>query len=130
MHEQKEENKKSGMKVKILIGLATVVLITFMFPRGESIESEITVGSIWTHEDLIAPFSFPIKKDAKVYQDEVNAAVSSVYPVFTRNPNAAIRSLDSLNSYDAYLQKISTGIGTNLVREYFIPACIRLQRYK
>lgn len=121
MAEKKEENKKSGMKVKILIGLATVVLITFMFPRGESIESEITVGSIWTHEDLIAPFSFPIKKDPKVYQDEVNAAVSSVYPVFTRNPNAAIHSLDSLNSYNAYLLKILTRTSTNDTSEILNP---------
>lgn len=121
MPEQKEENKKSGMKVKILIGLATVVLITFMFPRGESIESEITVGSIWTHEDLIAPFSFPIKKDPKVYQDEVNAAVSSVFPVFVRNPKAVIRSLDSLNSYDVYLQKISPRTNSNDTSENLNP---------
>ena len=121
MPEKKEENKKSGMKVKILIGLATVVLITFMFPRGESIESEITVGSIWTHEDLIAPFSFPIKKDPKVYQDEVNAAVSSVFPVFVRNHNAVIHSLDSLNNYDAYLQKISTRTNSNDTSENLNP---------
>ena len=121
MSKQKEENKKSGMKVKILIGLATVVLITFMFPRGESIESEITVGSIWTHEDLIAPFSFPIKKDPKVYQDEVNAAVSSVFPVFVRNPKAVIRSLDSLNSYDVYLQKISPRTNSNDTSENLNP---------
>ncbi len=108
MPKEKEENKKSGMKVKILIGLATVVLITFMFPRGESIESELTVGSVWTHEDLIAPFSFPIKKDPKVYQNEVNAAVSTVYPVFVKSTNASIRSLDSLENYNAYLQKISS----------------------
>ena len=106
MPEKKEENIKSGMKVKILIGLATVVLITFMFPRGESIESELTVGAIWTHEDLIAPFSFPIKKDPKIYQDEVKSAVSSVFPVFVKNQNAVIQSLDSLKGYDAYLQKI------------------------
>ncbi len=121
MPEQKEENKKSGMKVKILIGLATVVLITFMFPRGESIESEITVGSIWTHEDLIAPFSFPIIKDPKVYQNEVNAAVSSVFPVFVRNHNAVMRSLDSLNSYDSYLQKISTRTNSNDTSENLNP---------
>ena len=121
MSKQKEENKRSGMKVKILIGLATVVLITFMFPRGESIESDITVGSVWTHEDLIAPFSFPIKKDPKVYQDEVNAAVSSVFPVFVINQSAAIRSRDSLKSYDAYLQKISTGTSTHDTSENLNP---------
>lgn len=106
MAKSEEENKKQGMKVRILIGLATVVLITFMFPRGESIESELTVGSVWTHEDLIAPFSFPVKKDPKIYREEVKEAVAAVYPVFTKNPNAVIRSLDSLKAYNIYLQKI------------------------
>ena len=113
MAKQKEENKGSGLKVKILIGLATVVLITFMFPRGESIESEITIGSIWTHEDLIAPFSFPIKKDPQIYQNEVNAAETGVYPVFVRNSNAVFLSLDSLKSYETYLRKISAEISKN-----------------
>jgi cyclic-di-AMP phosphodiesterase PgpH len=107
MSKQQEENKKTGMLIKILIGLATVVFITFMFPRGESIESEITVGSVWTHEDLIAPFSFPIKKDPKVYQSEINAAVAGVYPVFVKNPAAAANSVDSLRIYNAYLEKIT-----------------------
>ncbi len=113
MSKQKEDNKRWGMRVKVLIGLATVVLITFMFPRGESIESELTVGAIWTHEDLIAPFSFPIKKDPKVYQDEVNAAVSGVFPVFARNQGTIVNSLDSLKAYDAYLGKITGDINSN-----------------
>jgi hypothetical protein len=107
MPERKEENKKSGMLIKILIGLATVVFIAFMFPRGESIESEITVGSVWTHEDLIAPFSFPIKKDPKVYQSEISAAVAGVYPVFVKKSDAVANSVDSLKIYNAYLEKIT-----------------------
>ena len=76
-----EENKKSGIKLKILIGLSAIILIVFMFPKGESIESEVTVGSIWIHDDLIAPFSFPVLKDQKTYQNELKEATTSVYPV-------------------------------------------------
>lgn len=104
--EEKIEKNKYGTQVKILIGLITVIIIVFMFPRGESIESELTVGSIWTHEDLIAPFSFPIEKDPKVYQRELKEAEQSVYPVFLKSGNAEIRAEDSLKSYNEYLQKI------------------------
>lgn len=55
----------SGTKRKIIIGLITVILIVMMFPKGESIESEVTEGAIWTNDDLIAPFSFPIIKKNK-----------------------------------------------------------------
>ena len=104
--EEKTEKNKYGMQIKILIGLITVILIVFMFPRGESIESELTVGSIWTHEDLIAPFSFPIEKDLKVYQQELKDAAQSVYPVFLKSGNAEIRAEDSLKTYNEYLLKI------------------------
>ena len=103
MAKEVEKNKKAGMKIKILIGLASVILITFMFPRGESIESELTIGSIWTHEDLIAPFSFPVKKEAKDYSAEMKIAENSVYPVFIKNGNTSIRAEDSLKIYNSFI---------------------------
>ena len=33
-----------NLKIKILLGLFTVVLIVLMFPKGESIESDIPIG--------------------------------------------------------------------------------------
>jgi cyclic-di-AMP phosphodiesterase PgpH len=74
-----------------------------MFPRGESIESEVAIGSIWTHDDLIAPFSFPIIKDANVYREEVRQAEASVYPVYLESDHNLL--VDSLNSYDNFLLK-------------------------
>jgi len=62
MNEEQIITKQTGIKRKIIIGLITVILIVMMFPKGESIESEVTEGAIWTNDDLIAPFSFPIIK--------------------------------------------------------------------
>ncbi len=92
--------KQTGLKRKIIIGLVTVILIVMMFPKGESIESEVSEGTIWTNDDLIAPFSFPIIKEKQVYQSEVNAAERSVYPVFN---SISIRSSDSLRTFAAYI---------------------------
>jgi hypothetical protein len=52
-----------------------------MFPRFESVETDYSVGMIWSKEDLIAPFSFPIYKSEQVYQREVAEAKSKVYPI-------------------------------------------------
>lgn len=71
-----------GIKRKILIFLVTTAVIALMFPKGESLDFQVSEGMIWTNEDLIAPFSFPILKDPIVYANEVKHAEESVFPVF------------------------------------------------
>ena len=96
----KEILKPTGMKRKLIIGIITVVLIVMMFPKGESIEFEVTEGAIWTNEDLIAPFSFPIIKVNQDYLNEVKLAERSVYPVFN---NYVVKRSDSLKAFAAYI---------------------------
>ena len=55
---------------KIALAFATVVLIAMMFPKGESIESEVSEGTVWLNDDLIAEISFPIIKSEEIYQSE------------------------------------------------------------
>ena len=104
----KSEKKKSGkgMFVKILMGLITIILIVMMFPKGESIEFEVSEGSIWLYDDLIAPFSFPIKKSDEIYRAEVEAAKQKVFPVFIDESNNRQKSIESLTSYNTYLTKV------------------------
>ena len=106
MAEKKQSRFRNSLRIKLLIGLVSIILITMMFPKGESIESDVSVGSIWIHNDLIAPFSFPILKDPGVYKTELKAAADNVFPVFIKKDNEVQKSLDSLNYYDAYLLKI------------------------
>jgi len=98
----KEQNiiRQKGIKRKIIISLITVILIVMMFPKGESIESEVTEGAIWTNEDLIAPFSFPIIKEKQNYLTEVSEAEGSVYPVFN---SITFKSSDSLKTFAEYI---------------------------
>ncbi len=98
-----EDHKKGSLRLKFLIGLSAVVLIVFMFPKGESIESEVTVGSIWTHDDLIAQFSFPVLKDKETYQAELKEASNSIYPVYLKQPENIEKILDTVKSYNSFL---------------------------
>jgi cyclic-di-AMP phosphodiesterase PgpH len=91
---------------KILITVVSVFLIALMFPKGESIESELTEGAIWLNDDLIASFSFPVMKSAEDYQAELLAAEESVYPVFVDNKAAVEVSIDSLKNYANYLIEV------------------------
>lgn len=100
---------KADKLVKFFIGLVTVVLIVAMFPKYETIETDYTVGMVWSKEDLIAPFSFPIYKSEQVYKNELDEARNQVLPVFDLNTAKAegqINWLDSLNVFFANLKKV------------------------
>ena len=88
---------------KIALAFATVVLIAMMFPKGESIESEVSEGTVWLNDDLIAEISFPIIKSEEIYQSELRAAEKKVYPVFISNSGMIVKSIDSLKNYSNFL---------------------------
>ncbi len=88
---------------KIALAFATVILIAMMFPKGESIESEVSEGTVWLNDDLIAEISFPIIKSEEIYQSELRAAENKVYPVFISNSGMIAKSIDSLKNYSNFL---------------------------
>ncbi len=100
---EEQSKLRTSLRVKITIALATVILIALMFPKGESIESEVAVGTIWIHDDLIAPFSFPVLKDPEVYKAQLKAAEEGVYPVYSFAADAEKRAIDSARSYGKLL---------------------------
>ena len=106
MPEPEGSKLQNSNKIKIIIALVTIILIVLMFPKGESIESEVSVGSIWMNDDLIAPFSFPVYKDPEVYKAELQVAAASVYPVFIKDEEKIQSIFDSLKNYDNYLLKM------------------------
>jgi putative nucleotidyltransferase with HDIG domain len=106
MTEKKRMKLRNSLRVKLLIGLCTIVAIALMFPRGQSIESEVSAGSVWIHDDLISPFSFPVLKDPDTYNEQLKNSAESVYPVFLLKNNVSGLVIDSLNSYNSYLISI------------------------
>jgi len=84
-----------------LITIFTVALIVLMFPKGESLESEVTVGSIWIQEDLIAKLTFEVLKPSEEYLREQLNAASDVKQIFVYDKDALEKALDSLNKFRA-----------------------------
>ncbi len=105
---KKKTDFRSDKTVKFFIALFTIVLITAMFPKYETIETDYVVGMVWSKEDLIASFSFPIYKSESVYLKEVEAAREQVFPVFDLNTASTANSnwLDSLNAELSRIEKI------------------------
>ena len=76
---------KTNLGVKIGIGVITWIIIIFLLPSYKSIETQYEIGTIWSSEDLIAPFSFPIYKDEQDYDAEKQEVINSVTPIFTES---------------------------------------------
>ncbi len=101
-----KEKFKNDSKLRVLIFLITAILIALMFPRGESIESDVAVGSIWIKDDLIATIPFEILKDADTYKKEVLEAESKVHPVFVIDHSVRTAVLDSIKKFNNKLIKL------------------------
>ncbi len=95
--------KDVALKAGIVLGL--VVLLGLLFPRGETVQLEAKVGTIWPHSDLIAPFSFPIMRDEREYEHEISEARAKVYHVFERDTKIADMQLEELDAFFSRLQE-------------------------
>ncbi|MBN1637585.1 MAG: HDIG domain-containing protein [Ignavibacteriales bacterium] len=97
---------KTSRRIKLLIFAITVILIVSMFPPGESLDSEVSVGSIWLNDDLIASQPFEILKDPVQYENECKLAENKVLSVFVKDSEIQKKMLDSLKIYNDYLIKV------------------------
>ena len=110
------EKIKKNSNLRILIVLFSTIIIASMFPRGESLESDVAVGSIWIQDDIISSMPFEILKDPETYRIEKLRAAESVYQVFEidhETKNYVIDSIDSFN--DRLLKMLDEQLLTNLV---------------
>ena len=94
----------SSPGIKFVIGIITFFLLFWMMPEYENIESKYEVGTVWSAEDLIAPFSFPIYKDETEYEQEKLDVMKNLTPVFDKVENFT----DEIDSVDMLMGKLTT----------------------
>lgn len=95
-----KETLKTNSKLRIVLVLFSTLIIAAMFPRGESIESDVAVGSIWIQDDLISTMPFEILKDPETYRIEKLRAAESVYEVFEVDNEVKNNVLDSIKAFN------------------------------
>jgi putative nucleotidyltransferase with HDIG domain len=87
-------SKENSLTIRVLIFLTMVVVITMLAPSQNQLTVNYDVGTIWTHEDVIAPFSFPIYKEESDYKREITQAAAHVNPVFNK-VDVGVAQIDS-----------------------------------
>ena len=77
-------DREKSIALKIFLLFALVAVITLLAPSQNQLTFNYDVGTIWTHEDVIAPFSFPIYKNDAEYQKEIKQSAANVHSVYDR----------------------------------------------
>ncbi len=93
----KKINFENNLYIRLFVVISTILILALLFPVTKSLESEIKVGDIWTNNDLIATFSFPILKYPDELEKEYKEVEKSILPVFTYD--------DTIPEYSNYILK-------------------------
>lgn len=91
-----------------LIALSLVLLVTLLFPRGKSFKfADLKQGDVYVGREIIAPFTFSVKKTSEEYEADVQAARERVLPVFVRVDSVAQRQLRRIENFFVALDSIA-----------------------
>ncbi len=77
--------------------LLSALLVVFLFPKEGTFQYEYHKGSPWKHENLIAPFDFPIYKIEQEIANEHDSIVNNFRPYFTYE---AMVAKDEINRFE------------------------------
>ncbi len=107
-----------GLPARIALGIALVVSIAMLFPKGAETEYEYREGDIWVDDDLIAPFGFSIYRDPAIVEEEQRVAVERTPLSFDHLPWVRQAMIDSVVRAFGYLKSSSDAIKRRLPQRY------------
>jgi putative nucleotidyltransferase with HDIG domain len=92
----------------VLIYFLSILLVYFMFPREGKFGFEYSKNTPWMHENLVAPFDFPIYKPDQQVQRERDSLLNNSHLYFVHD---SLLSNSILNSFQADYMAMATSLG-------------------
>ena len=97
----------------VLIYILSILLVYFMFPREGKFGYEYSKNTPWMHENLVAPFDFPIYKPDQQVQRERDSLLNNSHLYFVHDSLLSNSILKSFNA-DYIAMATSLGIGAKV----------------
>lgn len=98
------ENSKEAVRYLFLLGFAFVIY--YAIPKEGKFKYEFKKYEYWQHEDLIAPFAFPVKKSADEIENEKQLIKSRFKPYYIKTDEEKNNAESELKSnFNNYLNK-------------------------
>jgi putative nucleotidyltransferase with HDIG domain len=96
---------KNNAYIKIAISVITLAVLIIFLPSYKDIDISSEIGTIWSSEDLIAPFTFPIYKNEQDYAAEKKEVEKNSDLVFVESVEFENLN-DTLGKYFNILDKL------------------------
>lgn len=115
---QKAILRKYSRNVKFLMMAASVCLIVWTLPKQAKFRYEYERGRIWSQKDLISPYNFAILKTSQEIENEQQAALRSVTPIYQLDTNVNHQQLDGYKT-DFEIKWHNAGLNDRQKQQYF-----------
>ena len=84
--------KNQSIIYKAFLFVVSTFLVIYLLPKGGQFKYNFQKGKPWQYENLYAPFSFTIKKDAEALDKEREAILADAIPYFDYDSGVADKS--------------------------------------
>lgn len=120
--------KNQSLIYKIFLFIFSTILVIYLFPKGGQFKYNFQKGKPWQYENLYAPFSFSIKKEAETLKEEEAQIRQSAIPYFEYNDEVKKNVSQSFRAelkqnYDDTLYRTSRNsiekIGLSIINEIY-----------
>lgn len=81
-----------------LLYLIAILMVFWMYPREGKFQYEYVKNRPWKHQDLIAPFDFPVYKEDAEIEKEVDSITINNLPYFTLDSSVAQEALSEVRA--------------------------------
>jgi putative nucleotidyltransferase with HDIG domain len=105
--------------LRFMLFAGAVVLLLISFPKEGKFKYEFQRGKPWLHEDLYAPFDFPVHKTESEINEEKDRVSREVRPYFRSDPSLGEDQISSFQErfFAAWTDKYGTVADTGMSRE-------------
>ncbi len=103
--------RKANLTTTYIFTLIVIGLIALLFPRFVSFNYDYDIGKEWKHEEIIAPFDFPVLKPDTLYERQVLEEVSAVLPVYVIE---SVNTKDLANDLAARIKQYTPSTDINI----------------
>src|SRR6201999_96712 len=116
---QKAILRKYSDNVQYLMMAASICLIVFTLPKQAKFRYEYDRGRIWTQKDLVSPYNFAILKTQQEIENDQQAALRSITPVYQLDMDLAQNQIEGFKN-DLEIKWHDSGIEDRKKQNYLL----------
>ena len=117
--------KNANYIIRALLAAISILLVTLWIPKIGKFKYDFQLNKPWLHEDLLAPFSFPVEKTDSALEGEKREINNNFKPFYQRNTALEEqRKKDFISKLDE--ESLQSGGATPDQKDYMITQGTRL----